>query len=219
MSTKSDTPRRREVDIARVAWIFAYVVPLILVALLCLAAKSVHADGPEGTSGAPGLEEELTEGHGEEECEIDEEGFVYCAGLEEDEEELEERYPPEECLLRTAQARAFTFSSGGKLRLVMRYTAVAPTNVSIEYRLKGGRGGLNLGRVKRHFGMRGLFQVTEELTDSRMDVAQAARNLFVKLRVPGAPGYCNRYYRRHLIAQKAAHKHVVWLQSGSAFGT
>lgn len=205
--------------VARAAWVVTFLVPLALIALLCLAksAEAISVEGP--LAPAPGLDEELEEGYGEEDCEMDEEGFVECDGLEDEEEESDGPYPPDECLLQTAQARAFTYSAGDKLRLVIRYTATEPTGVSIDYRLKGGRGALNLGKVKRHFGKQGLLQISENLTDAGMSVAQAARSFLVKLSIPGAPGYCNRFYTRHLTVQKAVHNQVVWLQSDSVFGT
>lgn len=210
MTTKS--------DIGRVAWVFTYAIPLVLVALLCTAKGASSAPVDETTAPSASLEGELEDSFGGEECEMDEEGFVYCEGLEEEEEADEGPHPPEECLLRTARARAYTYSSGEKLRLVIRYTTATPADVSIEYRLKGGRGSLNLGKVNRHLGKKGLFQVTENLGEAGMKVAQAARNFFVEIDVRGAPSYCNRYYTRHLTVQKAGHNQVVWLQYGSVFG-
>lgn len=157
----------------------------------------------------------------EEECEAfeDEDGF-----FEEDEEDCEEeadqsRLPPEECLLRTARARLFTYSTQSRVRLVIRYTAFSPAEVIVDYRLMGSRGALRLGSAHQHFVKRGIFRVSERLTDAEMDKVRAARRFTVSMSVPEAPRYCRRYDTRHLTIKRSLHSQVVWFQSDSIFGT
>jgi hypothetical protein len=156
----------------------------------------------------------------EEECEAfeDEDDFA-----EEDEEDCEEeadesRFPPEECLLRTARGRLFTYSTQNRVRLVIRYTAFSPAEVIVDYRLAGGRGALRLGSAHQRFAKKGLFRVSERLTDAEMDRVRAARRFTVSMTVPEAPRYCHRYDTRHLTIKRSLHNQLVWFQSDSIFG-
>lgn len=155
----------------------------------------------------------------EEECfEEDEE-----AEEEEDEGECEEEdtspFPPDDCLLRTARARVFTYTTHDKARLVIRYTSLAPAEVTVDYRLKGGKGSLQLGEAKQRFGKSGIFRTTESLSDTQMAKVRAAKSFSVQLRIPATPSFCNRYYDRHLTIKRTVHSQVVWFQSDSIFGT
>jgi hypothetical protein len=157
----------------------------------------------------------------EEECEAfeDEEGFE-----EEGEECLEGRagngsVPPEECLLRTARARLFVYSSQSRVRLVIRYTAFSPADVYVDYRLSGGKGPLKLGTAHQRFAKSGLLRVNERLSDGEMDKVRAAKRFTVLMNVPQAPHYCRRYGTRHLTIRRTVHSQVVWFQSDSIFGS
>ena len=159
----------------------------------------------------------------EEECEAfeDEEGFQ-----EDDEECAEEmqgagdpRVPPQECLLRTARARLFTFSSQSRVRLVIRYTAFAPGEVYVDYRLAGGRGSLKLGTAHQHFAKAGLLRAGEHLSENAMDRIRAARRFTVTMSIPAAPRYCRRYETRQLTIRRMVHGQAVWFQSDSIFGS
>jgi hypothetical protein len=157
----------------------------------------------------------------EEECEVleDEEG------LEEEDPDCEEgdggtgRVPPEECLMRTARARLFTYSSQNRIRLVIRYTAFAPADVYVDYKLSGGKGSLKLGTAHQHFAKSGLLRVNQHLSDGEMDKVRAAKRFTVLMNVPQAPRYCRRYDTRHLTIRRTVHSQVVWFQSDSIFGS
>jgi hypothetical protein len=157
----------------------------------------------------------------EEECEVaeDEEGEE-----EEGEECLEAEaegggVPPEECLLRTARARLFVYSSQNRVRLVIRYTAFSPADVQVDYRLSGGRGPLKLETAHQRFAKSGLLRVNEHLSDGAMDKVRAAKRFTVRMNALEAPRYCRRYDTRHLTIRRTVHSQVVWFQSDSIFGS
>jgi hypothetical protein len=157
-------------------------------------------------------EEELDESEedAEEEAEREE---------EEEEEEEEETSPPPECLLQTARAQAFAYPSQGKLRLLIRYTATAPTEAAIDYHLKGGKGSLKFAEAKQHLGQTGSIHLSENLSKSETSKAVAAKSFTVELHIPMAPHYCQRFYTRHLTIEHASASRLTWLQSDSIFGT
>jgi hypothetical protein len=154
----------------------------------------------------------------EEECEEfeDEEGLLEG---EECEEEGEGSYPPEECLLRTARARVFASTLQNRVRLVIRYTSFSPAEVNVDCRLIGTKGSLKLGAVHQRFAVKGLFRLSERLSDAEMDKVRAAKRFNVTMNIPGVPRYCDRYDARHLTVKRSVHSQVVWFQSDSIFGT
>lgn len=157
----------------------------------------------------------------DEECEV----FEDEEGLEEEDPDCEEegggngRVPPEECLMRTARARLFTYSSQNRVRLVIRYTAFAPADVYVEFKLSGGKGSLKLGTVHQRFAKSGLLRVNERLGDGAMDKVRAAKRFTVVMTIPSAPRYCHHYDTRHLTIRHTIHGQVVWFQSDSIFGS
>lgn len=156
----------------------------------------------------------------EEECEEfdDEIGFEAEDQADCAEEADASRLPPEECLLRTARARLFTYAAQDRVRLVIRYTAFSPADAIVEYRLAGGRGPLRLGGDRQHLAKRGLLRTSERLTDAEMDRVRAARRFTVSITFPDAPRYCGRYDTRHLTIKRSIHNQLVWFQSDSIFG-
>jgi hypothetical protein len=201
----------------------SFVVPMVLLALL-LTVKPAHAvtivvGPPPPVSEEQELEEDE---EAEEDCyeeaedEFEEEE---CEEAEEEEEEETDLYPPDECVLRTARARVFAYTSRDRVRLVIHYTSLTPASVTVNYRLKGSKGPLQLGRVGRHFSRSGLFRLTTTLSHSQMAKVRAARLFDVELNIPGEPHYCQRYYSRHLTIKRTTHSQVVWFQSDSIFGT
>ena len=182
---------------------------------------SVLAEDPEDSSADPDPARRsfFVDLEGEEECEEfeEEDGLVEegegCA------EEEASPLPPEECLLRTARARVFTYSSQDRIRLVIRYTSFSPADVSVDFRLAGGKGPLNLGSARQRFARKGLFRLTEKLTDSEAEKVRAARRFTVTMEIPEAPRYCRRYGIRRLTVKRTVHSQVIWFQSDSVFGT
>jgi hypothetical protein len=158
----------------------------------------------------------------EEECFEEEEELEEAEAVEEEVEEAAEEceaeaqdatVPPEECVLQTARARVSTDSAHGKVRLVLHYTALAPTAVTIEYRLRGNKGSLRLGQASRHFGQRGVFRASETVGENQMARVRAAKSFEVQLHVAGAPAFCAQYYSRHLTERHGGNKHAVWSES------
>ena len=127
--------------------------------------------------------------------------------------------PPEECLLRTARARVFTFTAHDRVRLVIRYTSFSPADVVVNYHLNGAKGSLSLGEARDRFSKKGLFRVTEKLTKAQAAKVHAAKRFTVELDIPAAPSYCHRYDTRHLTIKRTIHSQVIWFQSDSIFGT
>ncbi len=143
--------------------------------------------------------------------------------LEEEEEEEEESeaatLPPAECLLRTATARIIASETHDSVSLAVRYTSYAPSEVTVEYWLKGGRGSLQLGKVRERFAAKGLFHLSEHLGARAMAKARAARAFIVSLDVPAAPSYCDRYAIRRLTLRRVADGQTEWLTPDSASGS
>ena len=95
----------------------------------------------------------------------------------EEDEAGDGRVPPEECLMRTARARLFTYSSQNRVRLVIRYTAFVPGEVYVDYKLSGGKGSLRLGTAHQRFAKSGLLRVNERLTEGEMDKVRCRQAL------------------------------------------
>lgn len=200
MSSEANTGAGHAARIARITWVFSFVIPLVVLLVLLLAAKPSAAL----PASPPPSSESSAETEGE---------------AEESEEEEVEPGPPGECVLQTARARAFAYPRQNKVRLVVRYSALASTDVVIEYRTTSRKGSLLLGETLRESAMQGVFRLTESITAGKMKRVQAARSLTVTMHIPVAPDYCEKYYSRHLTIRRAARNQVVWLQSDSIFGT
>jgi hypothetical protein len=141
-----------------------------------------------------------------------------CAGEECNAKETSP-FPPDQCILRTARARVFAYTSHDKVRLVIRYTSLSPAEVKVDYWMKGKKGSLSLGQAKQRFARKGIFRLTEKLSDGQMGKVRAAKGFFVKMGIPGTPRYCNRYYSRRLTIKRTVQSQLVWFQSDSIFGT
>lgn len=212
---------------ARTVWTACLVFGLMALAFLC-SAQPGRALGPEGVLPTINLPESRDEPFEEleeaGECEIrEQEAEENEVDPEEECEEFEEEgeggsQPPPECFLRTASARIFTHSTRDQVSLVIGYTSFSPANVTVGYRLKGGKGGLNLGKTTHHFSKQGVFRVTSKLNDSQMEKVKAAKDFDVRILIPSAPGYCHSYYTRHLSTKRKVHGQVVWYQSEPVYG-
>lgn len=214
MSGETDASAGEDARTARIAWLVSFAIPAVVLGILLLVTQPSDAAvvSPPPLEPPAGVDEEGEEEETEEVEETEEE--------EEEEEELETSpYPPDECLLRTARARIFTYTSRDRVRLVIRYTSLAPADVTVDYWMKGKKGPLSLGHAKQRFSKKGLFRLTEKLSDSEMAKVRAAKGFMVKMEIPAAPSYCSRYHSRHLTIKRAVHSQVVWFQSDSIFGT
>ena len=78
-------------------------------------------------------------------------------------------------------------ASHGTVRLTIRYTTYAPTQVSVDYWLKGSKGALHLGETKGHFARQGVFREDAHVSDRAMTKVLAARSFIVQVGIPAAP--------------------------------
>jgi hypothetical protein len=201
--------------IARLAWLVSFLATLALVAILSMArsaqALTVAAPGSKGAAllaASPVDFESDAEDESEEEPEEDEE-------CEADEEETCEEGPddpeaPSECLLRSAEATIFASPAQDRLRLVVRYAAVAPAMVAVDYGLHGSKGSLYLGQSRKRFAKAGVVRETETLSESQMAKVVAAKDFTVQLFPLDAPNFCRHYFDRHLTVRHAAPSGLIW---------
>jgi hypothetical protein len=118
--------------------------------------------------------------------------------------------PPEECLLRTAEARVLTYTAQSRIRMVIRYMSFSPADVVVGYRLTGARGPLSLGAARPRFAGSGVFRMSERLGQPAMERVRAARRFTVTIEVPSAPCYCRRYQVTNLTVRHIVHGQVAW---------
>lgn len=203
----------------RLAWLASFLATLALVAILAMAksaqALTVADPGDAGalaaTTSPPDLESEEGE-EGEFEAEECEEG-------EEEACEEEDAGPeaPSECVLGSAQATVFATPAQDKVRLVVRYTAVSPTMVAVDYGLHGSKGSLYLGQSRKRFSRAGVFRQTETLSEAQMAKVTGAKDFTVQLYAVDAPNYCHHYFDRHLTARHAAPSGLIWADPEASF--
>lgn len=214
--------------IARVAWFATFVAPLILAALL-LGVKSAQGASPLPSLTPLAFEEEFEEEDetefAEAECEIAEdeveEGELSKAEGEEICREAEDEgrktasgsnAAPEECLLRSAQARLVADDTPGGVHLTISYTTYEPTAATVDYSASGGKGVLHLGTAKRHLGRSGVIRLTEALAEPKMAKVDAAGRFTVQIHIPGSPRSCRRFETEQLTVKKASKDLAVWSQ-------
>lgn len=197
---------------ARMAWLFAFLLTLALVAGLGLARSSNAATAPaKAPVDSPSFEAEEEECAADEpecdegeECEWDEE----CEAEDGDEGEA-----PAECLLTSAQPQVTVSGAQQRLRLSVRYTVEAPVEVAVSLRASGGRGGLTIATEKHRLNHSGSFQDTTGLSASETERALAADEFTIRLRAIGAPWSCHRYDFRHLTVKHQGRGGAVFSES------
>jgi hypothetical protein len=205
----------------RLAWLASFLATLALVGILAMARSAQALTVPEHSSAAAhaataspfdldseeGAEEEFeaeeceeAEGEGEEGCE---EG----GGPE----------APSECILDSAQATVFASTAQDRIRLAVRYAAVSPTVVAIDYGLHGDKGSLYLGQSRKYFSKTGVFRQTESLSEPEMEKAASAKDFTVQLYAVNAPRYCRHYLDQYLTARHAAAGGLIWTDPEVSF--
>jgi hypothetical protein len=220
--------------VARAAWFGAFVVPLILAALL-LGVKSAQAAPPvagltplsfEELDFEENLESEEDEAEfAAEECETAKEelaeGELTKAESDEICREAEgegrktasgSNTAPEECLLRSAHARLVADDSPGGVRLTVGYTTYEPTAATVDFSARGGKGMLHLGTSKHHLGRSGVVRLSKALAESEMAKVDAAGRFTVQIHIPGAPAGCRRFATEQLTVKTASRDQAVWSQ-------
>lgn len=208
----------------------ACAMAIALLGLIALGRPSAVLAGPASPAPrlssetetpvfSPELEEELEEASGEEgEDEEEPSEEEEEEGEEAAEDEAEGPFPPEECILRSAHSQVFAYPGQDRVRLVIAYTALAPAEVAVDYSLAGRKGSLGLGTARRRLGRQGRLQFTAHLSKGKMKVVLAARAFTVDTDIVAAPGYCRRFYTRHLGIKRGGRSQLVWSQSDSIFG-
>jgi hypothetical protein len=206
---------------ARGIWIASLASALIAFAFL-YGAQPSHAltVGPLPAVNLPeSLDEPFEELEEAGECEVLEQEaedaevpFEDECGEFEEEAEGSTSAPPSECLIRTVSARVLALTKRDRVSLVLGYTSFSPADVTVDYRLKGSKGALNLGRTTHHFSRQGVFRLTEKLSESQMAKVEAAKDFAVRIRIPSAPGYCRSFFTHHLNVKRKAPGQVVWRQ-------
>jgi hypothetical protein len=195
---------------------------LLLAASLFLASAAHAATIKPSVPGLPAVTVPLeTELIGADEEEVGEDEWEEI----EDEEEGDEweefeagEEPPVECLLRSASAKAVVSAGEDKLRLTIRYTTFEPTEATIDYRMRGGKGSLHLPQVRQRLGEQGTVRITEPLSETQAERARAAHDFAIQFRIADAPRECRPLFIRHLTAKRPVHDQVVFRQDGSIFG-
>jgi ribosomal protein L12E/L44/L45/RPP1/RPP2 len=195
--------------LATLAWSLL-AVSLLAALLFVRQAEAATSAGPAQTPAASFAEVEDLEA--EEEWE-DEEGEEEESEDEEEDEGAGTVGPlllPPECLLHTADADVAASVAHGVVQLTIHYTSYTPTNVSVNYWLKGSKGSLQLGETKRHFARKGVFHEEAHLSEHAMSKVLAARTFIVQLDIPAAPSYCAKYSTQRLSTKHVAGSHATW---------
>lgn len=202
MEANATTTAHRLADrVARAAWFAAFVVPLILAALL-LGVKSAQAAPPipgptplsfEELASEEELEAEENEAEfAAEECEIAKEEFAEgeLSKAEADEvcsqssgSRTQDAGPssaaPEECVLRSAHGHAAVEGQGTKLKLTIGYTAYEPVGATIEI----GKGPSHIATLHQHLGRSGVVRIVKSLHGD-----DAPKRLAVGIQLPSSKG-------------------------------
>jgi hypothetical protein len=220
----SNEPARGTV---RLTWMVACFATLALIALLGLARSAQalalpdplgveaplapDSDEPEDEAEAQAASEEVeeceagepSEGEPEEEAQSDEgEGAEECGAAGPGQ-------APAQCLLTTA-VTTVSASRSGMVRLSVRYTAVSPITVDVDYWLRGAKGPLTMPGGKEHFKRRGVYRETSRVTASQLIKVMAAKSFTIRLRPLGAPGYCRPFEQTRLTVRHASHGRLTW---------
>ncbi len=193
---------------------------LVLIALLGLAAAAEALNGagllpqPAAVAIASASEEAEIEAEASEDEEFEVEECVEDEEEECAEEEGEGRsVAPPECLLSSAEPVAFAASNRDRVRLQIRYETATPTTATIAYGLHGGKGALYLGSEKKRLGRKGVLRFDRDLTEAQMAKVVAAKDFTVRIRVAGAPGWCQPLFERQLDLRRATPSGFSWAPS------
>ena len=171
MTNRPENPGR-DLNLTRLAWLVSIVAPVALIGLLCLvkAASATAAANPAPELPTASMTE--TEGEeGEEAC------FEWKVGVLECEEPDSAAevgpYPPEECLLRTAQAGSSPRSRTTDCASSSATRWSSPPGPTSTSKIHKGHDSFALGIVKRHLGKSGVVRINESLGSGQMEKARA----------------------------------------------
>ncbi|MGN6588385.1 MAG: hypothetical protein ACTHKT_13105 [Solirubrobacterales bacterium] len=175
------------------------LVLLLLSLMLLAAAASAHALTLPAPAQVPPFAAAAADEEGEDESEAEEgdeaEEANACESEDEEaeercEEEQAETEEAEECVLEDGDASFVIAPDSGEVRLTVHYKAFAPTPVTVDASLHGGKGKLHLGSDHTRFHHSGVFHDTFALGAKQMAKALAAREFEVDLHATGTPADC-----------------------------
>ena len=204
-STRPSPAHRR---LPAVAWALSAIA---LLGIATLGLQAIAASSPTPAQA------ESTSAELEGEVELGEEWEFEAAEMEEEEEEELESggtagpaaLPPE-CVLSTASVDVIAVPDRERLQLNLRYTAENPTGIGVEYWLKGNKGSLQLGSVKRRLGTRGVLHLSRHLDEREVEKVRAARVIMVGLDVPAVDSYCKPFLTFRLDAKRQQASRTAW---------
>lgn len=111
---------------------------------------------------------------------------------------------PEECRVRSAESSITTLPDSNRVQLTVQYLTYKPSTVSVDLRLKDGKGSLKLDSTTKHLGKKGVLHLTTKVSDAVMQRAAKAKEFDVGLHAAQTPGYCGA-----MLEQKLRAKHPV----------
>jgi hypothetical protein len=175
-------------------WVIIAIALLTAAIFMQPTASAAAATTPQAAAGSVEVEESEAEE----------------AESEEEDEESESEEEDEECLLHSAEAQVTASVTHDVVGLTIHYTATTPTNVTVDYWLKGSKGSLHLRQTKKHFASQGVFRNSEHLSDRAMAKVRAAHAFVVQLDIPAAPAFCARYATQRLTVKHTTGNQATW---------
>jgi hypothetical protein len=213
----------QDAHLARHAWWGAFALTLLLILGLGFVRSAQAAPSPLPHVAIPGVIEIDDEDEGEE-GESEDEEAEECEVIEEEgEEEVEcededaDFTAPPACFLSSVDAAVSADLVHDKLRLALRYTAVKPAAVAVDYWLRGNKGPLNLEGDQKHFGHNGIFHLTQSLTETQAKKVAAAKSFEVTVDPVNAPRSCGNFLDQHLEVKRGSPGGPMWVDNDSTF--
>lgn len=158
--------------------------------------EEIEIEDCESADGAFEFEDEEFE-----ESEAEEEEFE----IEECDEEAQKKAgavtAPEACRVRSAESSITTLPGSDRVALTVHYLTYKPSTVSLDLKLKDGKGSLKIGSATKHLGKQGVLHLTTKVPDAVMERATKAREFDVALRAQQTPGYCGAMLEQQLRAK------------------
>lgn len=224
VSRKPADVEPQDAHLARHAWWGAFALTLLLILGLGFVRSAQAASSPLPPLAVPGIVEiDDEEAEDEEESEDEEVEAEECEAIEEEGEEEEcegakgDLTPPPACFLSSVDAAVSADLVHNKLHLALRYTAVKPAAVGVDYWLRGSKGPLNLEGDQKHFGRSGVFRLTQSLTDAQVKKVAAAKSFNISVAPVNAPRSCSSYLDQQLEVKRAAPGGAMWIDDDSTF--
>ncbi|HEY0390506.1 MAG TPA: hypothetical protein VGC63_02220 [Solirubrobacterales bacterium] len=205
---RSSLPSPPLTRLATAGWSLLAILSLAAV-IFVRQAEAVALPAPLQATSAIAVEDE-EEDEGEWEGDEGEEEESEDEGEDEELGSVGSLLLPPECLLHTADARVDASASHGMVRLTIHYTSYTPTDVTVDYWLKGSKGSLQLGQAKHHLARHGTLRKDAHLSDHAMSKVLAARAFIVELGIPAAPSSCAKYATQRLSAKHGGGGHASW---------